>query len=78
MYCTNTPCAAYPVLCPVFKVCPGLKHLNIGQVPKVNAHSLRVMASQLKCLVSLNLTALQAVSVRSFQKKIYMNEIFYD
>lgn len=62
-------CSMSSFSCPVFKVCPGLKHLNIGQVPKVNAHSLRVMASQLKCLVSLNLTALQAVSLRSFQKK---------
>ncbi|XP_050931249.1 protein AMN1 homolog [Lates calcarifer] len=43
-------------------MCPGLKHLNVGQVPKVNIHSLKVMASQLKCLISLNLTGLQAVT----------------
>ncbi|KAG7223460.1 hypothetical protein INR49_015564 [Caranx melampygus] len=48
------------------KVCPGLKQLNIGQVPKVNAHSLIMMASQLKCLISLNLTALQAVGSAPF------------
>ncbi|XP_071339225.1 uncharacterized protein [Trachinotus anak] len=46
----------------IYEVCPGLKHLNIGQVPKVNAHSLTVMTSQLKCLISLNLTGLQAVT----------------
>ncbi|XP_070820691.1 F-box/LRR-repeat protein 20-like [Chaetodon trifascialis] len=43
-------------------MCPGLQHLNIGQVPKVNAHSLTVMMSQLKRLISLNLTGLQAVT----------------
>ncbi|KAM7416793.1 hypothetical protein PAMA_018723 [Pampus argenteus] len=43
-------------------MCPGLQHLNIGQVPKVNSHSFTVMASQLKCLISLNLTGLQAVT----------------
>ncbi|XP_069379689.1 uncharacterized protein [Paralichthys olivaceus] len=46
----------------IYEMCPGLKHLNVGQVPKVNAHSLTVMASQLKCLISLNLTGLQAVT----------------
>ncbi|CAB1423603.1 unnamed protein product [Pleuronectes platessa] len=46
----------------IYEICPGLKHLNIGQVPKVNAHSLTVMASQLKCLISLNVTGLQAVT----------------
>ncbi|KAI3372794.1 hypothetical protein L3Q82_023253 [Scortum barcoo] len=46
----------------VYEMCPGLQHLNIGQVPKVDAHSLTVMASQLKCLISLNLTGLQAVT----------------
>lgn len=62
----------------VFKECPGLKHLNIGQVPKVNTHSLMVMASQLKCLLSLNLTALQAVSLRLtvFQKPFIWMQYF--
>ncbi|XP_037632934.1 uncharacterized protein LOC119492516 isoform X1 [Sebastes umbrosus] len=46
----------------VYEMCPGLQHLNIGQVPKVNTHCLTVMTSQLKCLISLNLTGLQAVS----------------
>ncbi|XP_044229635.1 uncharacterized protein LOC122997514 [Thunnus albacares] len=46
----------------IYEMCPGLQHLNIGQVPKVNTHSLTVMASQLKCLISLNLTGLQAVT----------------
>ncbi|KAK2837173.1 hypothetical protein Q5P01_014385 [Channa striata] len=46
----------------VYETCPGLQHLNIGQVPKVNAHSLRAMSSHLKCLISLNLTGLQAVT----------------
>ncbi|XP_044053271.1 uncharacterized protein LOC122876706 isoform X2 [Siniperca chuatsi] len=46
----------------VYEMCPGLQHLNIGQVPKVNARSLTVMTSQLKCLISLNLTGLQAVT----------------
>ncbi|XP_073321880.1 uncharacterized protein [Pagrus major] len=46
----------------VFEMCPRLEHLNIGQVPKVNTHSLTVMTSQLKCLISLNLTGLQAVT----------------
>ncbi|XP_059193638.1 F-box/LRR-repeat protein 2-like [Centropristis striata] len=46
----------------VYEMCPGLQHLNIGQLPKVNAHNLTVMTSQLKCLISLNLTGLQAVT----------------
>ncbi|XP_051277566.1 F-box/LRR-repeat protein 2-like isoform X3 [Dicentrarchus labrax] len=46
----------------VYEMCPGLQHLNIGQVPKVNAQSLTVLTSQLKCLISLNLTGLQAVT----------------
>nr|XP_046243571.1 F-box/LRR-repeat protein 7-like isoform X2 [Scatophagus argus] len=46
----------------VYEMCPGLEHLNIGQVPKVNAHCLAVITSQLKCLLSLNLTGLQAVT----------------
>uniref|UniRef100_A0A7N9AZK5 F-box/LRR-repeat protein 15-like leucin rich repeat domain-containing protein n=2 Tax=Mastacembelus armatus TaxID=205130 RepID=A0A7N9AZK5_9TELE len=46
----------------VYEMCPGLQHLNIGRVPKVNTHSLTVMTSQLKCLISLNLTGLQAVT----------------
>ncbi|KAG7489526.1 F-box LRR-repeat 7-like [Solea senegalensis] len=46
----------------IYQMCPALKHLNIGQVPKVNAHSLTALTSQLKCLISLNLTALQAVT----------------
>ncbi|XP_040899242.1 F-box/LRR-repeat protein 20-like [Toxotes jaculatrix] len=46
----------------IYEMCPGLKHLNIGQVPKVNTLSLTVMTSQLKCLISLNLTGLQAVT----------------
>uniref|UniRef100_A0A3Q1GUH2 F-box/LRR-repeat protein 7-like n=2 Tax=Acanthochromis polyacanthus TaxID=80966 RepID=A0A3Q1GUH2_9TELE len=46
----------------IFEMCPGLQHLNIGRVPKVNVHSLTVMASQLKCLISLNLTGLQVVN----------------
>ncbi|XP_056233224.1 uncharacterized protein LOC130170105 isoform X2 [Seriola aureovittata] len=46
----------------IFEVCPDLKHLNIGQVPKVNKHSFTVMTSHLKCLISLNLTGLQAVT----------------
>ncbi|XP_030271986.1 uncharacterized protein LOC115581220 isoform X2 [Sparus aurata] len=46
----------------VFEICPRLEHLNIGQVPKVNAHSLTLMTSRLKCLISLNLTGLQAVT----------------
>ncbi|KAM7392040.1 hypothetical protein PAMP_022683 [Pampus punctatissimus] len=44
------------------ETCPGLQHLNIGQVPKINSHSFTVMASQLKYLISLNLTGLQAVT----------------
>ncbi|XP_068461130.1 F-box/LRR-repeat protein 20-like [Clinocottus analis] len=46
----------------VYEVCPGLQHLNIGQVPKVTAHCLTVMTSLLKCLISLNLTGLQPVT----------------
>ncbi|XP_033503132.2 uncharacterized protein LOC117269879 [Epinephelus lanceolatus] len=46
----------------VYEMCPDLQHLNIGQVPKVNAHSLTVMISRLKCLIVLNLTGLQAVT----------------
>uniref|UniRef100_UPI0037E85C0E F-box/LRR-repeat protein 20-like n=1 Tax=Semicossyphus pulcher TaxID=241346 RepID=UPI0037E85C0E len=46
----------------IFEMCPGLQHLNIGQVPKVNADSLTMMTSQLKGLISLNLTGLQAVN----------------
>ncbi|KAG8011956.1 Ras and EF-hand domain-containing protein, partial [Nibea albiflora] len=46
----------------VYEVCPGLQHLNIGQVPKVNAHCLAVMTLQLKCLISLNVTGLQVVT----------------
>ncbi|XP_068559001.1 uncharacterized protein [Cebidichthys violaceus] len=46
----------------VYEMCPGLQHLNIGQVPKVTAHCLTVMTSLLKCLISINLTGLQAVS----------------
>uniref|UniRef100_A0A8D2ZFK2 F-box domain-containing protein n=1 Tax=Scophthalmus maximus TaxID=52904 RepID=A0A8D2ZFK2_SCOMX len=46
----------------IYQMCHGLKHLNIGQVPKVNTQSLTVMASQLKSLISLNLTGLQAVT----------------
>ncbi|XP_008335895.1 ras and EF-hand domain-containing protein homolog [Cynoglossus semilaevis] len=41
---------------------PGLKHLNIGQVPKVKVPSLTVMMSHLKFLLTLNLTGLQAIS----------------
>ncbi|KAE8292084.1 Ras and EF-hand domain-containing protein Ras-related protein Rab-45 [Larimichthys crocea] len=48
----------------VYEVCPGLQHLNIGQVPKVNAHCLAVMTLQLKCLISLNVTGLQANCVK--------------
>ncbi|XP_039659446.1 uncharacterized protein LOC120560723 isoform X2 [Perca fluviatilis] len=46
----------------VYEMCPGLQHLNIGQVPKVNTHSLTVMTSQLKCLISLNLTGLHVIT----------------
>nr|XP_020458122.1 uncharacterized protein LOC109961559 isoform X2 [Monopterus albus] len=46
----------------VYEMCPGLQHLNIGQVPKVNTRCLTVMTSQLKCLISLNVTGLQAVT----------------
>ncbi|XP_054867736.1 uncharacterized protein LOC111567415 [Amphiprion ocellaris] len=46
----------------IYEMCPGLQHLNIGRVPKVSVHSLTVMASQLKCLISLNLTGLQVVN----------------
>ncbi|XP_030215618.1 uncharacterized protein LOC115546096 isoform X2 [Gadus morhua] len=46
----------------VYRLCPGLRHLNIGQVPKVNTRCLTLMTSQLKSLLSLNLTGLQAVS----------------
>ncbi|CAL8249312.1 unnamed protein product [Merluccius merluccius] len=46
----------------VYQLCPGLRHLNIGQVPKVNARCLTRMTSQLRSLLSLNLTGLQAVS----------------
>ncbi|XP_067378187.1 F-box/LRR-repeat protein 7-like isoform X2 [Channa argus] len=46
----------------VYEMCPGLQHLNIGQVPKVNTQSLSVMTSQLKRLISLNLTGLKAVT----------------
>ncbi|XP_045891694.1 F-box/LRR-repeat protein 20-like [Micropterus dolomieu] len=46
----------------VYEMCPGLQRLNIGQVPKVNSHSLTVMTSQLKSLIALNLTGLQAVT----------------
>ncbi|XP_070689394.1 F-box/LRR-repeat protein 2-like [Pempheris klunzingeri] len=46
----------------VYEMCPALQHLNIGQVPKINVHSLTVMTSQLKCLISLNITGLQAVT----------------
>lgn len=56
--------STFSVTVSVFQMCPGLQHLNIGQVPKVNAHSLTVMTSQLKCLISLNLTGLQAVSLK--------------
>lgn len=49
-------------LLPVFQMYPGLKHLNIGQVPKVKVPSLTVMMSHLKFLLTLNLTGLQAVS----------------
>ncbi|XP_074526916.1 uncharacterized protein LOC141790745 isoform X2 [Halichoeres trimaculatus] len=45
-----------------YEICPSLQHLNIGQVPKVNEDCLSVMTSQLKYLISLNLTGLQAVS----------------
>ena len=44
-------------------MCPGLRHLNIGQVPKVNPRCLTLMTSQLTSLLSLNLTGLQAVSL---------------
>ncbi|XP_047448318.1 uncharacterized protein LOC125012415 [Mugil cephalus] len=43
----------------VYEMCPGLQHLNVGQVPNVSVHSLMVMTSQLKRLISLNLTGLQ-------------------
>ncbi|XP_031712049.1 uncharacterized protein LOC116388393 [Anarrhichthys ocellatus] len=46
----------------VYEMCPGLQHLNIGQVPKVTAHCLTVMTSLLKCLISINLTGLQVVT----------------
>ncbi|KAM3610772.1 uncharacterized protein V6R79_008769 [Siganus canaliculatus] len=46
----------------LYEMCPDLEHLNIGQLPKVDGHSLTVMASQLKRLISVNLTGLQAVS----------------
>ncbi|XP_055367979.1 F-box/LRR-repeat protein 20-like [Betta splendens] len=46
----------------VCEMCPGLKHLNIGQLPRVTKHSLAVMTSHLKGLVSLNLTGLKAVT----------------
>lgn len=52
----------FPVF--VLQICPRLEHLNIGQVPKVNAHSLTLMTSRLKCLISLNLTGLQAVGFK--------------
>uniref|UniRef100_UPI003AAAFE56 uncharacterized protein n=1 Tax=Centroberyx gerrardi TaxID=166262 RepID=UPI003AAAFE56 len=54
----------------VYELCPGLQHLNIGQVPKVNAHCLTLMTSQLKCLLSLNLTGLQALSDASVDKML--------
>ncbi|XP_042343479.1 F-box/LRR-repeat protein 20-like isoform X2 [Plectropomus leopardus] len=43
----------------VYETCPGLQHLNIGQLPKVDADILTAMTSRLKCLSSLNLTGLQ-------------------
>ncbi|XP_029999239.1 F-box/LRR-repeat protein 2-like [Sphaeramia orbicularis] len=46
----------------VYEMCPDLQHLNIGKVPKVNAHSLTALTSLLKNLISLNLTGLQAVT----------------
>ncbi|XP_026198813.1 lysine-specific demethylase 2B-like [Anabas testudineus] len=46
----------------IYEMCPGLQHLNIGQVPKVNTLSLTVMTSHLKGLISLNLTGLKAVT----------------
>ena len=57
----------FPVF--VFQVCPHLEHLNIGQVPKVNTHSLTVMTSRLICLISLNLTGLQAVGFKFCDSK---------
>lgn len=51
-------------------MCPGLQRLNIGQVPKVNSHSLTVMTSQLKSLIALNLTGLQAVSFRFCDRNV--------
>ncbi|XP_034548528.1 F-box/LRR-repeat protein 2-like [Notolabrus celidotus] len=46
----------------IYEICPGLTHLNIGQVPRVNKDCLIVMTSELKCLILLNLTGLQVVS----------------
>lgn len=56
----------------VLQMCPRLEHLNIGQVPKLNAHSLTVMTSRLKCLISLNLTGLQAVGFKICNSKFHI------
>lgn len=43
----------------VSQMCPGIQHLNIGQVPKITKSSLEALTARLKCLISLNLTGLQ-------------------
>ncbi|XP_028269757.1 F-box/LRR-repeat protein 7-like [Parambassis ranga] len=51
----------------IYEMCPHLQHLNIGRVPKVNIRCLTLMTTQLKCLISLNLTGLQVLDDSSVE-----------
>ncbi|XP_046904731.1 uncharacterized protein LOC124486895 [Hypomesus transpacificus] len=57
-------CLAVSACClvTVAKACPGLQHLNLGQVPKVSHSCLTLMTSRLPHLRTLNLIGLHAVS----------------